>query len=52
MCETAVCNYIDGYVEGVDAVLEVVADYLSEDIIDHIKKDKRLEYYKDWKKQQ
>lgn len=40
--------YIDGYIDGADAVFFVLSDYLSEDIINHIKK-KRLEYYDLWK---
>ena len=42
--------YMEGYVDGADAVFFVLSEYLSEDIINHIK-EKRLEYYKLWKKE-
>lgn len=38
--------YVEGYVDGADAVLFALSDYLTEDIMNHIKK-KRLEYYKE-----
>ena len=40
--------YMEGYVDGADAVFFALSDYLTEDIINHIK-EKRLEYYKLWK---
>ena len=42
--------YKEGYVDGADEVLSVVADYLSDDVMNHIK-NKRLEYYKLWKEE-
>lgn len=42
--------YKEGYVDGADAVLFAVADYLSDDVMNHIK-NKRLEYYKLWKEE-
>lgn len=42
--------YKEGYVDGADEVLFAVADYLSDDVIGHIK-NKRLEYYKLWKEE-
>lgn len=42
--------YMEGYVDGADAVFFVLSEYLPEDIINHIK-EKRLEYYKLWKKE-
>ena len=42
--------YMEGYVDGADAVFFALSEYLPEDIINHIK-EKRLEYYKLWKKE-
>lgn len=39
--------YQDGYVDGVEATLSVVSDYLTEDIINHIKR--KIDYYESWK---
>lgn len=42
--------YMEGYVDGADAVFFALSEYLPEDIINHVK-EKRLEYYKLWKKE-